>query len=178
MLFRGTAFNPRSPSRLLRAVEQAAITLPLPLVQALLTPIATRIARSYPDVFARMGAHARKSFLIDPIDLPIVFRMIPDTSAPTLTVHARHLCPVHDGAIRGRFLHLLDMVDGSLDGDALFFNRDLVVTGDVEAVVTLRNALDDFDGDIVREFLRALGPLAPLAGIALDVVRRLDKRRG
>lgn len=147
---------------------------PLPLLNSLLLQVATGLARSHPDLFTRMGSHARKSFLIDPTDLPLVFTMSPDTSAPQLSAHTRVSIPIHDGAIVGRFVHLLDMIDGSVDGDALFFSRDLKVTGDVEAVVALRNALDDFDGDLVREILGVFGPLAGAAGFMLRAVRSLS----
>lgn len=151
---------------------------PLSLLNPALRQIAKRLARSRPDLFARMGTHAKKTFLIDPSDLPLVFTMSPDTSAPRLTAHNRYDIPRHDGAIVGRFVHLLDMIDGSLDGDALFFNRDLKVTGDTEAVVALRNALDDFDGDLVREILGAFGPLSGPAGLALRTVRALSAAGG
>lgn len=48
---------------------------------------------------------------------------------------------------------LLDMIGGKQDGDALFFSRDLSVTGDVEAVVVLRNAIDDTDGSVIDDLL-------------------------
>jgi predicted lipid carrier protein YhbT len=151
--------------------------IPLPLLQPLLSSIAHRMAHCHPGLFARMGPHASKTFLIDPSDLPYVFRMVPDVTAPLLTIHMRGDEPAHDGAISGRFFDLLDMVGGSLDGDALFFGRNISVTGDVEAVVTLRNALDDFDGDLVHEILRGLGPLAPVAGAGLQLARSVAKER-
>ena len=55
---------------------------------------------------------------------------------------------------------LLGMIDGRYDGDALFFTRDLIVEGDTEAVVCLRNALDDVEGSVaddVATFFGALG---------------------
>jgi predicted lipid carrier protein YhbT len=42
---------------------------------------------------------------------------------------------------------LVGMLDGSYDGDALFFSRDLVIEGDTSAVLALRNALDDAEID-------------------------------
>jgi predicted lipid carrier protein YhbT len=101
--------------------------------------------------------------------------MVPDTAAPLLTAYARGRQPGHDAAISGRFLHLLDLIDGARDGDALFFNRDLGVRGDVEAVVALRNALDDFDGDLLREILNTFGPLAGLGEVAVKLVRALTQ---
>lgn len=55
---------------------------------------------------------------------------------------------------------LLGMIDGRYDGDALFFTRDLIVEGDTEAVVCLRNALDDVEGNVaddVATFFGAVG---------------------
>lgn len=158
-------------SQLWQRTGRALIRLPLPLLRLGLGAVARRLARLRPDLFARMGAHARKRFLIDPADLPLVFLMVPDTTAPQLSAYAREDCPAHDGAISGRFLDLLDLIDGEQDGDALFFNRVLSVTGDVEAVVAMRNALDDFDGDLVREILGVFGPLAGAGAAALSFLR-------
>jgi predicted lipid carrier protein YhbT len=69
------------------------------------------------------------------------------------------------------------MIDGSLDGDALFFSRDLRISGDTEAVVTLRNALDDLDGSVVDTVLRSFGPLSGIATLALAAIRERSKRR-
>ena len=170
----GDALRPPLAAQIRRTAAQTLMFAPLLLLNPALSLIATRLAQARPDLFARMGAHTRKTFLIDPTDMPLVFTMSPDTSAPALAGHNRYEIPQHDGAIAGRFVHLLDMIDGSVDGDALFFNRDLRVTGDVEAVVALRNALDDFDGDLVREILGAFGPLARPAGLALNAVRAIS----
>ena len=72
---------------------------------------------------------------------------------------------------------LLDMIDGSLDGDAMFFSRDLKVTGDTEAVVALRNALDDFEGSALDSVIGSFGLLAAPASLALSGLRaaRRDK---
>ena len=56
----------------------------------------------------------------------------------------------------------MGLVDGSYDGDALFFSRDLVVEGDVEAVLALRNAIDDAGIDLVADTAALFGPLAPI----------------
>lgn len=66
------------------------------------------------------------------------------------------------------------MIDGSLDGDALFFSRDLRVTGDTEAVVALRNALDDFEGSAFESVVRSFGPLARPAALVVSGLRALQ----
>ena len=85
--------------------------------------------------------------------------LIPDPQHPSLKAYRRSEKPAHDAAIAGTFFRLLDMIDGELDGDALFFTRDLKVEGDTEAVVTLRNALDDMEGSAMDSVLCAFGPL-------------------
>ena len=97
--------------------------------------------------------------------------LIPDPEKPILRAHRRAEKPAHDAAIAGTFFRLLDMIDGELDGDALFFTRDLQVSGDTEAVVTLRNALDDMEGSAMDSVLASFGPLSKPASFILSRLR-------
>lgn len=151
--------------------------LPLPLLQPILTLIGTQVARAQPDVFARLGPHARKSFVIDPTDLPFVLLLKPRPDRPSLSAWRRGDVPSCHARIAGSFLNLFDLIDGSLDGDALFFTRELRVTGDTEAVVALRNALDDVDGGIMESVTRAFGPLSGIAAMTVSHLRRLGGRK-
>ena len=150
--------------------------LPLPLLQPILTLIGTQVARSQPDVFTRLGPHALKSFVIDPTDLPFVLVLKPKPDAPSLSAWRRGDAPYSHACIAGSFLNLFDLIDGSLDGDALFFSRKLRVTGDTEAVVALRNALDDVDGGVVESITNAFGPLSGLAAMTVKHMRTLGGR--
>ena len=150
--------------------------LPLPLLQPILTLIGTQVARSQPDVFTRLGPHAQKSFVIDPTDFPFVLVLKPRPDAPSLSARRRDGAPHSDACIAGAFLDLFDLIDGSLDGDALFFSRKLRVTGDTEAVVALRNALDDVDGGVVESITKAFGPLSGLAAMTVKHMRTLGGR--
>lgn len=145
--------------------------LPLALIQPVLDRIAGHVARSRPDLFARLGPHTAKRFLIDAIDLPFVLLLVPDARRPHLKAYRRHETPGHDAGIAGTFFNLLDMIDGVLDGDALFFSRDLRVSGDTEAVVALRNALDDFDGSALDSVVDAFGPLSKPVGLVVSASR-------
>jgi predicted lipid carrier protein YhbT len=51
----------------------------------------------------------------------------------------------------------MGMLDGQSDGDSLFFRRDLHVEGDTEAIVCLRNALDDLEGSLVDDVASFFG---------------------
>ena len=150
--------------------------LPLPLLQPILTLIGTQVAKAQPDVFVRLGPHAQKSFVIDPTDLPFVLVLKPRPEAPALSAWRRGSAPHSHARIAGSFLNLFDLIDGALDGDALFFSRKLRVTGDTEAVVALRNALDDVDGGVVESIARAFGPLSGVASATVSHLRTLGGR--
>ena len=167
-----------SPLRvLLQSIPSLLLaSAPLAMIQPILGHIASHVARDRPELFARLGVHARKQFLIDPIDLPFVLILSPDNNRPTLRAYRRYEKPVHDAGIAGKFFNLLDMIDGTQDGDALFFTRDLRVTGDTEAVVALRNALDDFEGSALDSVVGSFGPLAKPAALVVSGMRALQSR--
>jgi predicted lipid carrier protein YhbT len=146
---------------------------PLAVIQPILDQIASHVAKDRPELYARLGAHARRRFLIDPIDFPFVLVLAPDVKRPNLRAYRRYEKPAHDAGIAGTFFNLLGMIDGSQDGDALFFNRDLRITGDTEAVVALRNALDDFEGSALDSVIGSFGLLAKPAALAVLGLRAL-----
>jgi predicted lipid carrier protein YhbT len=156
------------------------VPVPLVLVQPILGRIGRHVADARPELFSRLGPHAGKRFLVDPIDLPFVLLLIPEPGCPSLTAHRRYEIPRHDASIAGTFLNLLDMIAGSLDGDALFFGRELSIAGDIEAAVALRNALDDCDGSVVDTIVSAFGPLSGPVAVAISVLQamRADRRHG
>ncbi len=137
---------------------QAAVSrLACAVVQPLLTRVVRRIAARHPALFARLGAHQSTDFLIDPVELPFALHLRPDPQALIFRAVPRDSAPRPGALIRGRFLLLLELVDSEEDGDAAFFSRDLEVSGDTEAVVRLRNALDDVDGSIAEETAAMFG---------------------
>ena len=133
---------------------------PLTLVGARLTG---RLAERHPGLFTRLGEQAMKVFLIDPTDLPFVFVLKPRPSRTSLFALRRDEAVVWNARIAGPLAALIGMVHGAYDGDALFFSRDLSIEGDTEAVVALRNAIDNEELDLVREATTLLGPLENLA---------------
>jgi len=132
--------------------------VPLFVLQAALDRIVSNIHRQRPRLFARMGEASKKAILIDPVDMPFVVRMLPDNVTPDMRAYRRGNSPAADAQIRGTFAGLFKMLDTQLDGDALFFSRDVKVTGDLEVVVALRNALDDVDGSIATDVAELFGP--------------------
>ena len=135
------------------------ILAPVPLfaIQPVLHKIVHHIAQKRPELFDRIGPHKDKLFLIDPVNLPFAFALRPNPDNLSFRACRRRNLPQVEARIAGTFLTLLDMVDGQLDGDALFFTRKLVVEGDTEAVVCLRNAIDDVEGSIAEDTANLFG---------------------
>lgn len=157
-----------------RGARRPPPALPLFLLQPLCARVARTIARTHPELFARLGAHQASRFLIEPADLPFVLYLRPDARNPVLQILPRRARPVCDARITAPFLQLLRLVDGELDGDALFFSRDLTVSGNTEAVVSLRNAIDDMDLSLAASAADAFGPPGRAA---LALLRRIARRR-
>lgn len=150
--------------------------LPAVLLQPALDAAMAAFHRRHPDVFERLSGLDHPVFLIDPVDLPLVFILRPDPRAPRLSA-ARHAESASvDAVIRGPLLRLIDLLEGRIDGDALFFSRELTIEGDTEAVVALRNAVDGAEIDLVGDVLSRLGPLARparrAAGLATALLAR------
>lgn len=132
-------------------------------------PVVGRLARSFASGlwsrhrrnFDRLSDFEGARFLIDPVDLPLAFVLELASEGPEVsTISAGEEPEQVTASIRGSLRALLDLAAGRVDGDALFFNRDLSIEGDTEAVVALRNAMDDADLDLLEEFALAFGPLA------------------
>lgn len=141
-----------------RPGEGAVARLACLALQPILSRVVRRIAARHPGLFARLGPHQSTDFLIDPVEFPFALHLRPDPQALVFRAVRRGAAPRAGARIRGRFLLLLELVDSEEDGDAAFFSRDLEVTGDTEAVVRLRNALDDMDGSLAEECAAMFGP--------------------
>ncbi|RKT28084.1 putative lipid carrier protein YhbT [Roseovarius halotolerans] len=128
------------------------------LLQPVLQRVVRRIAARHPGMFARIAPYQQADFLIVASELPFALHLRPDPQAPLFRAVPRDPLPAHDARIEGPFMLLLSLVDGETDGDAAFFSRDLVISGNTEAVVSLRNALDDVEGSIAQDTADLFGP--------------------
>ncbi len=160
------------PRALPRGALPAAIgtvVRPLPrLPLAIALTLAIRgLARRRPELFERLRSFSERPVAVVPTDLPIAFLIVP--AGADAIVEVVHPDDAGDAVATARapLLVLLGLLDGTYDGDALFFSRDLSIDGETDAVVALRNALDDaeltpaeligVDGALGRVFERAVG---------------------
>ena len=73
--------------------------------------------------------------------------------------------PAAEAVVTGAFERLLACAQGGGDGDAMFFAREIEVTGNTDVLVALRNALDGAEIDLAGELAALAGPLhRPVAG--------------
>lgn len=171
---------PRFP----RPAALALRPLPLAPLSLALSALTRRLVQRHPGLLQRLGEHGEKRFLLDPTDLPLCLLL--DLSDGRPRVRACRTAPEHDARIAGPLSAFLGMVHGAYDGDALFFSRDVVISGDTGAALALRNAIDDAELDLAAELADLAGPLAaPLRGfVALAerqtglVLHRVDLTEG
>lgn len=141
-----------------------------------LTHMVRRLAYRCPEVFERLSDYSSISLMIDPIDLPIRFRLLLDGPRSRVDVVVDDEPAGAVAHVRAPLLVLLGLLDGTYDADALFFSRDLAVEGDTEVVLAVRNAIEEAD---LRpaELVGLAGSLARIFDQAVDQGLALLRRR-
>ncbi|MBI2255514.1 MAG: SCP2 sterol-binding domain-containing protein [Proteobacteria bacterium] len=143
---------------LLSLVGPALRPLPLwPLQHAANMALRSMVHRQ-PEVFARLRQLGGACFIVDTIDLPFMMAIWPGIDSPRLIlVERRNAPPPAIATIRGKLASFLALIEGKKDGDALFFSRELLIEGDMTAVLYLRNAIDGAEIDIARDLSAGSG---------------------
>ncbi len=149
-----------------------------PLPAAALRPLLdlglALVTRRHPNLIERLKAMAPAKVIIEPADLPHRFLLALAEDGVRLSLAGPEDEAV--ATVRGTLASLIDLMEGRIDGDTLFFNRALTVTGDTTIVVALRNIFDGADLDIVADVLSFLGPFARPAGRAIAALDDFAKR--
>ena len=143
----------------------------LDLLSLALQRVANRIYQQHPDAAERLESIYGTRFLVTITNLP--FRCL-------ITVFSRHVAvdcnlrypPSADVCVSGNYQALAQIFEGDADADSLFFSRDIQIQGNIEALVTLRNALDNEEINIVSELTPHFGRFAGVANEALQLVNR------
>lgn len=138
--------------------------MPIPLLQLFCNLGLEAIRRSHPLMFQRMGPLEGAWFAILPQDTSLMFFLRASSFSPRLLALKQDTPHPHtpSATITAPLAVLLDMLSGRADGDAVFFGRDLRITGDMEAVLALRNALDGAAINPSEDLAAFLGPLSGL----------------
>jgi predicted lipid carrier protein YhbT len=160
-------------------LQRVTNKLPLPLVEVISQQAFRHVISQHEDVFARLGVYAKRRYAFVAVDLDLAFMVWP--SARRLKVMRSGALPrtgfsAPHATVRGPIHLLLNLLEGRLDGDAAFFSRALAVSGDMEAVVAVRNALDGAGIDLPNDIASGTGPLAPLIRQGLSTARQALSR--
>ncbi len=145
--------------------------LPAPVLARATGLLLRRIGRTYPRLFRNLTAAPPRVVGIEPTDLPYRFVLRFGGVPPALDVVRGDMGRV-DAGVRGPLAELIAMLEGRLDGDALFFTRTIQVTGDSETVVTLRNLVDREGLDVLAVATGIFGPFNKLARRGVFVAER------
>ena len=156
-----------------------------PIPVKLFTPIAAhilkKIEQQYPDIFDRLKPLGRCQFNIVPTDFHCHFHVSLDNGAAQILVLPKNRsidqpAGTVTATISGPLLSLIKLLEGRVDGDALFFSRELMIDGDTEAVLTLRNAVDSADISLERVLINTPWRLQPIAQKAVSGLSALFQR--
>ncbi|MCA1443585.1 SCP2 sterol-binding domain-containing protein [Ensifer sp. IC4062] len=153
-----------------RPLAAPLAAVPIPLIDRAVKLMFKSLLRRHPGLFERLGEHKSKRYAFRPTDLPLVFLVEPARAA--VSVMRKPADPAADAVVESPLFLLLALLEGRCDAEGLFFSRSLTVIGDMEAVLSLRNALDGCEIDLPRDLCAFAGPLAPLVSRTADALRR------
>jgi len=155
---------------------QIAGHLPLMPLEMAMRHLIARALAVHPSFGARLSEYAGRRFAIDPTDCPFAFVITPHEGQADVEAVRDLDGAVYDARIKAPLIVLMGMVDGTYDGDALFFSRDLSIEGDTGAVLALRNALEDAEfgpAAVIGLPPPLQGPFDRAAELAFAQIRRL-----
>ena len=134
--------------------------LPLTPLNRVLKSLIGLMYKKHGQIFDRLTDIEKPLYCIDPTDLPFVFVLDANPTCPTLIAYKANPEDLETTAtIRGPLATLMALLEGKIDGDALFFTRTLIIEGDTEAVLALRNAVDGSEVNLAHDLSSAFGPL-------------------
>ncbi len=162
------------PTILARGLIAAA---PPPLLDLGAAALLDRMGRNHPDLFRALAEFRRTVILVELSDLPHRFLLQFGEGPPSLKLASAREAR-SEASVKGSLEALLALLEGRIDGDALFFTRELVISGDASAVVALRNILDRESIVLLDEASSLFGPLRRIArAAALRWERRAERLR-
>jgi len=157
-----------------RLAMPLAAVLPAAIIEPAVAFALNAVGRRHPGLVDRLDLLKGRIVVVAPTDIDRPLALGIDLSdrpwARLATAADRGSATA---SISGPIRLLVALLEGRVDGDAVFFSRALKVEGDMNVVVALRNALDSEDIDLKADVLHALGPvgavLARLERLAVEV---------
>ncbi len=140
--------------------------VPQGFLEFALAKTSRKIAFNHPGILTRLEPIYGKTFEFEPLEFPRLIRVRFFAENVEIKWIKKTETNSPDVKICGTFLALLSLLEGTEDGDSLFFSRQITVEGDTEALLTLRNALDSEDIELLEELFD--GPLSKPAKVIAE----------
>jgi len=139
-----------------------------------LSVLVRRMERLHPQLFDNLAKMPSATLRVAPEDLPYMFDLSLGPPGADLTLADEGAVP--DATVAARLEILLEMVEGRLDGDMLFFSREISVTGDTAVFVELRNVLEREEIRLLDDMMSFAGPLQAPAKKATEILEGFVKK--
>ena len=149
----------------------ALSAIPGPVLARLVALLTRTMRRRHPRLVDNFHRLDPAVLHVAPTDLPHRFALIFGGGRMDLRVSRSVTPPPADATIRGSLRALIDLLEGRIDGDSLFFSRDIQITGSTAVIVAVRNTLDREEIALRDEIASLFGPLERPARLA---ARRID----
>jgi predicted lipid carrier protein YhbT len=151
--------------------------LPRPMLAALTNGVIQGLSRAHPRLPANLARLDRAVIHIVPTDLPYRFALTVGREPITLRVIDGDAGGA-DAEVAASVATLVDLLEGRMDSDTLFFRRDLTVSGNTTVIVGLRNVLDREEISLGDELAALFGPLGPPGRVVARLLDRILDRVG
>ena len=149
--------------------------MPARVLDRSVSVVMSKMRMRHPKLFKNLAALSPALVVLEPTDLPHSFAIeIGQDPVSFFVIHGQ--LPEPAAQVSGTLQSLVDMLEGRVDGDTLFFSRDIRITGDTSVIVALRNTLDREEIDLFHEITSLCGPFAQPAKIALTLADQLARK--
>lgn len=150
---------------------------PKPLVQVAINQLTKKFQQMHGGVISRMNEFAPARIILNPVDMPFVFFVeFQKDNFSILLLDEDSYVGEDITTISATFAFFLNMLEGDKDGDALFFSRQLTLTGDTTVIVALRNILEAESININKDINAQFGFFAPMVFFVKNLVTSLFTR--
>jgi O2-independent ubiquinone biosynthesis accessory factor UbiT len=146
---------------------------PRTVLAGLMGVMVRRMERRHPQLFQNLAKMDDTVLRVEPTDLPYRFAFHYGKGGAGLKLLDDDDTSEADAGVAGRLEILLQMLEGTLDGDMLFFARELSVTGNSSVVVELRNTLEREEIHLLDDAMSFFGPLSRPAARVVTVLEKL-----
>lgn len=157
-----------------RAAAYAATLslIPAPVLAPMVRILNRTLHRRHPALVKAFGRLDPATVHVTLTDVPHRFQIGYGNGRMDVSVLTNPNPPAPDAAMSGNLATMIDLLEGRIDSDALFFTRDLRVTGSTAVAVAVRNTMDREVIDLRDDIAAAFGPFERPAR---RIGRRLDR---